>query len=128
MNGRDALEDLSWLLDAGADEAIGEEPVDRIAIKSPSPLVGEGGASSASEMRRVRGEPQKPLTRPPQAAPATGDLSHKGRGEDSIATAMELAASCNTLAELKAALESFEGCPLKKGATNTVFADGNAVA
>jgi len=43
---------------------------------------------------------------------------------DSIGTAMELAASANTLAELKAALESFDGCPLKKGATHTVFADG----
>lgn len=43
---------------------------------------------------------------------------------DAIGTAMELAASCNTLEELKAALESFDGCALKKTATNTVFADG----
>jgi uracil-DNA glycosylase family 4 len=128
-SGHDPLDDLTWLLDAGADEAIGEEPVDRMKAR-PSPPVGEGGASSASEMRRVRGE-ERPLTRPPLAAPATVDArpaasTHKGRGNsaDSIGTAMELAASCNTLAELKAALESFEGCPLKKGATHTVFADG----
>ena len=37
---------------------------------------------------------------------------------------MELAAAANSLAELKTALENFDGCPLKKGATNTVFADG----
>jgi DNA polymerase len=37
---------------------------------------------------------------------------------------MEIAAACNSLAELKAALEAFDGCPLKKTATNTVFADG----
>ncbi|HUJ03867.1 MAG TPA: uracil-DNA glycosylase, partial [Rhizomicrobium sp.] len=49
----------------------------------------------------------------------------QGEGKtDSIASAMELAARCNTLEELKAALESFEGCALKKSATNTVFADG----
>ncbi|HEY4115435.1 MAG TPA: uracil-DNA glycosylase [Rhizomicrobium sp.] len=38
---------------------------------------------------------------------------------------MEIAAACQSLAELKAALESFEGCTLKKSAINTVFADGN---
>lgn len=37
---------------------------------------------------------------------------------------MEIAAACNSLAELKTALENFEGSALKKLATNTVFADG----
>ncbi len=37
---------------------------------------------------------------------------------------MEIAARCNSLAELKAAMEAFEGSSLKKLATNTVFADG----
>ena len=37
---------------------------------------------------------------------------------------METAAACNSLQELKAALEAFEGCALKKTATHTVFADG----
>jgi DNA polymerase len=36
-----------------------------------------------------------------------------------------LAQSCTTLAELKAAITSFEGCELKRFATNTVFADGD---
>jgi DNA polymerase len=37
---------------------------------------------------------------------------------------MEIAAACNSLAELKAALESFDGGALKRGANSTVFADG----
>ncbi len=37
---------------------------------------------------------------------------------------MELASAASSLAELKAALEAFEGCPLRKSATHTVFADG----
>ncbi len=37
---------------------------------------------------------------------------------------MEVASAATTLAELKAALEAFEGSGLKKLATNTVFADG----
>lgn len=37
----------------------------------------------------------------------------------------ELADSASTLADLKAIVMKFEGCPLKKGAINTVFADGS---
>lgn len=36
--------------------------------------------------------------------------------------------SCHTLSDLRQALETFEGCTLKKGATQLVFADGNPKA
>jgi DNA polymerase len=36
-----------------------------------------------------------------------------------------LAQSCTTLAELKTAVMNFEGCELRRFATNTVFADGD---
>jgi len=39
--------------------------------------------------------------------------------------ARALAQSCTTLAELKTALMNFDGCELKRHATNTVFADGD---
>ena len=39
-------------------------------------------------------------------------------------TAREIAAASGTLAELRAALEAFDGCPLKATAMNFVFADG----
>jgi DNA polymerase len=39
--------------------------------------------------------------------------------------ARALAQSCTTLSELKTALLNFEGCELKRSATNTVFADGD---
>ncbi len=50
-----------------------------------------------------------------------------GRGEegDGIGNAQAVARAATNLAELKAALERFEGCALKRSATNTVFADGN---
>ncbi|HEX3808609.1 MAG TPA: uracil-DNA glycosylase [Rhizomicrobium sp.] len=43
---------------------------------------------------------------------------------DNIGHAQELARAANSLEELKAALESFDGGALKRSATNTVFADG----
>ena len=36
-----------------------------------------------------------------------------------------IADACNTLSELEAAIRAFNGCSIKKGALNTVFADGN---
>ena len=55
----------------------------------------------------------------PARAPAVPD-------SDAIGGAQAAAAAATTLAELKAALEAFDGCALKRTATNTVFADGVA--
>ena len=44
---------------------------------------------------------------------------------DIIAHAKKAAKAAKTIAELKKAVENFDGCGLKKMATNTVFADGN---
>lgn len=44
---------------------------------------------------------------------------------DIIAKAKKIAAAAKNLAELKKAVENFDGCGLKKMATNTVFCDGN---
>ncbi|WP_044195635.1 uracil-DNA glycosylase [Ehrlichia japonica] len=42
--------------------------------------------------------------------------------------AQNLAEQCNTIEQLKSAIESFDGCDIKNLATNTVFADGNPKA
>jgi uracil-DNA glycosylase len=42
-----------------------------------------------------------------------------------VAKAKALAQSCKNLEELRQAVENFDGCNLKKMATNTVFCDGN---
>jgi DNA polymerase len=42
-----------------------------------------------------------------------------------VSEAQRIAQSCNTVAELAEALLRFEGCALKRSATNLVFADGN---
>jgi len=43
-----------------------------------------------------------------------------------LAQAKKLAAKAKNLAELREAVENFDGCNLKKMATNTVFCDGNS--
>src|SRR5438105_2954785 len=104
----DPLSALAWLVEAGADEAVGDVPADRfLAAKAPA----RAPAAAA------------PI-RPPVAAtqPSVGLAADP---QDSIGTAMERARAAGSLTELKAALEGFDGCALKRSATNTVFADGN---
>jgi uracil-DNA glycosylase len=104
---------LRWLAEAGCDEATGEQPVNRFRPAPAAP-------ARKSEVRLPAQPPiapiSPPLSKQVQAVPPQGD--------DSIGQAMALASACTTLAELKAALEAFEGCALKRHATRTVFADG----
>lgn len=115
----DALTALTWLVDAGADEAVLTEPVNRFALPSRPPL--EGGSKAASRTSATPA-PQRPRPsfRPQAEAPAASAAVPS----DDIGRAMEIAAGCNSLEELKSALEAFEGCALKRTAKNTVFADG----
>lgn len=56
---------------------------------------------------------------PPPAPPAPAGSSGEAPGTAA------LAAACGDLAALRAAMAAFEGCALKRGARNLVFADGN---
>jgi DNA polymerase len=133
--GPETLSALAWLVEAGAEEAIGEEPVNRFAAKavfSNPPLEGGSKAGSRDSAKTASGRGVGELPHPSQKFASQISTLPQGEGQkrsidpaDSIGTAMELAAGAKTLAELKAALEGFDGGALKRGATNTVFADGN---
>ena len=114
MGSVSALKTLRWHVDAGADEAIGEAPVNRFAIAEPT----------------VQEQPKADVARPapkptPQKQP---DVVKLESAEETTASAQAMAAACNTLEELRAALETFDQCPLKATAQNLVFGDGNPQA
>jgi DNA polymerase len=124
---QNSLSILAWLVEAGADEAVCEAPRDRFAARSsgtarapgvarPYPSV-EGGSKDLPE----RGPISASTSPTPKSA---SQISPLREGGDPIGDAIALARGANSLAELKAALESFEGCALKRSATTTVFADG----
>jgi uracil-DNA glycosylase len=100
---------LRWLLEMGADEIITEAPVDRL---KPKP------------------KPQAPLPQSPAASRL--DLralpSRAASSDQAIGDARAVAAACTSLADIAAALRQFDACPLKRTATNLVFADGNPEA
>lgn len=97
-----ALAALAWEVEAGADEAIGDTPVNRydLAVEALKPLTA------------------KASTPPPPT------LS----GADPVAMAQAAADAARSLDDLRDAMAAFDQCELKKGARNTVFADGNPKA
>lgn len=99
---------MEWYLTAGVDEIVGETPVDRLNKPdiAETPLPAPQIAASAPVFA-------------PASLPAPASVS---------AATAELAAKAATLDELRAAMESFDGCALKQTAANLVFADGNPVA
>ena len=129
---------LAWLVEDGADEAVLDAPVNRFTQKAPAAAGAEGtlhrnpsfkgGAAPATGTAR-----NIPVASPPHAGerrsfPAENKAAPTGAYTDQIGAALEIAAKCNTLEELRAALEAFDGGALKKNSTHTVFADGNPAA
>src|SRR5579872_4402135 len=112
MGERDQLTALlDWYLAMGVDEAIADQPQDSFAPKA--------AAAAAPPAARAFTPPAGPAA---FAAPAIARPIAAATTE--IAGARRLAEAATTLAELEAAVASFEGCALRKTATHTVFADG----
>jgi uracil-DNA glycosylase len=87
---------LRWYVEMGADEAIGAAPVDRLnPTPRPAPV---------------------PVTLP-RAAPSLPIMAD-------LPAAVAASTPPPDLAALEAAVRAFDGCGLRRTATNTVFADG----
>lgn len=88
-------------------EEAGLEPLPALAPAAPA-------AASRTPAPPAATFEQHTLPPPPPAR----------RRSDPVADARQLAASAGDLTQLAAAIAAFDGCPLKKGARHTVFADG----
>jgi len=106
------LEALAWQLELGADEAIGDTPLDRFAESA--------AASAAPAARRAPDGAARPA---PDAPPRP-----EGAGASEGRSAHDLAQSATTLEELAEAMRGFDGSPLKMSARSFVFCDGLAGA
>lgn len=89
---------LSWLLRMGADETVGMTPTNRLQIKQTS----------------VRHSAATP--------------TFSAGADNMLQQAVLSATQAETLSDLQAALEAFDGCTLKKTASTTVFAKGKRPA
>jgi uracil-DNA glycosylase family 4 len=120
-----ALALLEWQIAMGADEAIGEIAADRLAPPPPPP-------TAVAMPAAVLPAPRRPTAAaaPPVVAPAV--VSPPGAFAESLAEAAQsarlVAAGAATIEALGALVAAFDGCPLKRTATTTVFMDGNPAA
>lgn len=92
------VETLQWYQEVGIDVAVGDAPCDHSAPLRSSPTT----------------EPSRAGVMPPKATTVALSITPPVNLSD-----------CQTLKDLQRALAAFEGCALKKTATNLVFADGN---
>lgn len=133
---RDAL---AFYAEAGVDVAIGDEPVDRFAESAAEKArrgVGRSAPQTASA-QPVNDSPAAPPApvrapaaprAPAPAAAGPGPMAAAQAPDQAVMAAREAAHTAASLDELRAMLEAFEGCPLKRTATRLVFADGNPAA
>lgn len=110
------IEALRFQVEAGALDAIGWEPVDRFSAPPPAPVVMEAVPPPASR--------PPPGFAPPPRMPSIAAAQALAPPGAAAAGAAARAAACASIEELRAAVEAFDGCPLKDTATRTVFADG----
>jgi DNA polymerase len=119
---------LAFYVEAGVDVAVGEAPLDRLSQPPAPPPESRRAAAAALASAKPSAEPG-PAVAPLEPAPirATPDAPPAALS-DAARSAREIAAGCADLAALRAALQGFDACPLKRTATTTVIGDGNPAA
>ena len=116
---RDALlYALSWQVESGCDEALLDEPQNTADWTVSMKQIMAVPQPEAAPKQGAIAQPERPVEQPKQAQSAPLQGRQKSASLDAI----------TDLNALKAALSSFDGCDLKRTASNLVFCDGNAGA
>lgn len=113
-----AIDSLRWWIRVGVTNALDEMPHDRFA----DVLAGDGGergAPNASESTH-----QSPRSLSETASRAVRDGHSKKMPETAEISARALAQAAADLETLRSVMAEFDGCTLKRTATQLVFADG----
>lgn len=113
MTTEDLAALLRWYVDAGVDETIGEIPIDRTrALVEDRPAI----------------RPSTAATAPASAGSAVSAPAGVRSAEAVVEDAVSVARDASSVESLAAALAAFDGCALKKTATNLVFGRGSPEA
>jgi uracil-DNA glycosylase family 4 len=107
-----AAETLRWWIRAGVNEALDETPHDRFAESAAEDSrPGRNAPGPSGEPSRATGSPAR-------------QSSGAGPPEATEMAAQALADAATDLEALRSAMADFDGCVLKRTATQLVFADG----
>lgn len=100
---------LIWYLEAGVDESIGHNPVNRLISE-------EDNHETGNRKNQLQESKNQTIT------------TNLDPTETTVKSANAIAKACKDLNSLQEALDSFDGCTLKKTAMQLAFADGNPKA
>ena len=114
---------LEWHLSIGVDETIADAPINRFD-QAPPPAQPQTQAPASANAPASDPSPGASPADTPVRTPVRTQVPGPS-GEAAIKSAFELAEVAANVAELREALENFDGCALKKTATNLVFMDGD---
>ena len=129
------LSALKWQADIGIDCALSDTAIGLYAAetpKMPTPSAASNSAHLPQNRPLITSQATPPKT--PSATPhATFQATEYAENPASISDSLDRGGSgdlsaLTTLEDLKSALQAFDGCALKKTASNLVFADGNPAA
>ena len=101
---------LKWYVECGVNETISDNEINWFEENNNIVINQLVNAKTSTSFKPT----EKSVTKQPLAT-----------NKEIIESAEKLALASTTLDDLKAAILSFEGCSLKKTASNTVFSDGN---
>jgi uracil-DNA glycosylase family 4 len=103
---------LQWHLDMGADALVTEQATNLVQNPVHKPTFYKAKSSLFPREALMKSAPPQPLQ----------SLLNPHAAAQTAQTAVQ---ACQSLEELRTALQSFNGCPLKQTAKNLVFGEGN---
>lgn len=139
---------IEFYQDLGVDEILSEEPIDRFAQNAKKLEEAKNQKEEPQEPQNIVVENNTPPAKPIKSdniitsnfsnmtqSQAIAHLAKKQAGvnnkmelksiSDVVQQAKDLVSKINNLEDLQEAVNNFDGCSLKKMATNTVFSDGD---
>ena len=123
------LECLEWQVAMGADDACAMRPLDRFKEKTNE----DNAKQERQNIAVVMGDSRKPTSGTNHGQATTDDNTDHNTPRAAplgsfaaIEQATAMAKECKTLDDIVAALQQYEGCPLKNLARNMVFGAGVA--
>ena len=135
---------LQWYIAAGVDEVIELEPQNRFerpatnpptaSLPATSPQMANQSAADAGAQTRRQPTEHQPETAPQPAVRKVTPPNLSATRNTAAPAGLpapdtrELAAACANMAELRDAISTFDGCALKRTATNTVVGSGDEAA
>lgn len=138
--GRLVAAALNWLADAGCTSLVSDSPASWL-VQTPLPepkemprvttehLSSASGYAPVGQADSRQFAPREPMAERTPVPPRTEARTSMAPASISVSEAAQdaarLAAGAKTLEELLAAIENFEGCPVKATANRTVIFDGN---